>query len=372
MKTNNRNLIFFMPFIGIGGVEKNLFNIANFFSSKIHNIYICTSSIKYKKKFNNKIKFIYPKIKINENLNIRIKYIICLYLLVKLFLKSRNYVVLSFQANIYCILICKIFGIKILIRSNSSPEGWYHNKLKKILYKKIVSLADEVIVNSKDFKNEMDKKFNLNTKCIYNPLDQINIKKKSKLVLKKKIFKKNSLKIINIGRITDQKDQITIIKAINEIKNKIKLQLIIIGRGEKKNFLLENIRMLKLQKIIKIINPSYKTYKYLNSSELFILSSKYEGLPNVLLEAIALKKFVISSNCRTGPREILLNGRGGFLFEVGNYKKLAEQILFFSKNKKICSKKLNISFQSLKKFDYKLNLNKYLQLSRKYLISVDR
>ena len=372
MKKNNQNLIFFMPFIGIGGVEKNLFNIANFFSNKISNIYICTSSTKYKKKFNNKIKFISPKIRINENLNIRIKYIICLFLLVRLFLKSRDYVVLSFQANIYCILICKIFGIKILIRSNSSPEGWYHNKLKKILYKKIVSLADEVIVNSKDFKKQMDKKFNLNTKCIYNPLDQINIKKKSKLLLKKNIFKKDTLKIINIGRITDQKDQITIIKAINEIKNKIKLQLIIIGRGEKKKFLLENIKMFKLQKIIKIISPSDKTYKYLNSSELFILSSKYEGLPNVLLEAIVLKKFVISSNCPTGPREILLNGKGGLLFEIGNYKKLGEQIIFFSKNKEKCKKKLDISFQSLKRFDFRFNLNKYLQLTQKYLVTTDK
>ena len=125
--------------------------------------------------------------------------------------------------------------------------------------------------------------------------------------------------------------------------------------------------MLKLQKIIKIINPNNKTYEYLNSSELFILSSKYEGLPNVLLEAIALKKFVISSNCPTGPREILLNGKGGLLFEIENYKKLGEQILFFSKNKKNCRKKLDISFQSLNRFDFQFNLNKYLQLTQKHL-----
>ena len=68
-------------------------------------------------------------------------------------------------------------------------------------------------------------------------------------------------------------------------------------------------------------------------ADLFVLSSHVEGFPNVLLEAQVLKKFIISTDCPTGPREILLNGKGGFLFEVGNYKKLAEQILFFSKNK---------------------------------------
>ena len=65
-----------------------------------------------------------------------------------------------------------------------------------------------------------------------------------------------------------------------------------------------------------------------------MLSSKYEGLPNVLLEALTLKKFIISTNCPTGPKEILLNGKGGLLFNVGNYNQLSEKILFYVKNKK--------------------------------------
>ena len=57
-----------------------------------------------------------------------------------------------------------------------------------------------------------------------------------------------------------------------------------------------------------------------------MLTSLYEGLPNVLLEAQVLKKFIISSNCPTGPREILLNGKAGSLFKVGDYKKLSDLI----------------------------------------------
>ena len=59
---------------------------------------------------------------------------------------------------------------------------------------------------------------------------------------------------------------------------------------------------------------------------IYLLSSKYEGSPNVLLEAIALKKFVISSDCPTGPREILDNGKGGELFKVGDYLMLSNVI----------------------------------------------
>ena len=55
------------------------------------------------------------------------------------------------------------------------------------------------------------------------------------------------------------------------------------------------------------------------------MSSKYEGLPNVLLEALTLKKFVISTNCPTGPKEILLNENGGLLFKIGDHKQLTKK-----------------------------------------------
>ena len=60
----------------------------------------------------------------------------------------------------------------------------------------------------------------------------------------------------------------------------------------------------------------------------------YEGLPNVLLEAITLKKSVISSNCKTGPKEILKNGKAGILFKTESYKDLSKKIIEFTKNKK--------------------------------------
>ena len=99
---------------------------------------------------------------------------------------------------------------------------------------------------------------------------------------------------------------------------------------------------------------------------MFILTSKFEGLPNVLLESLTLKKFVISSNCHTGPKEILLNGRGGLLFEVGNHKQLTKKIIFYFFNKKGCKKMLNRSFKSLNRFDYKTNLIKYHKLVINY------
>ena len=70
-------------------------------------------------------------------------------------------------------------------------------------------------------------------------------------------------------------------------------------------------------------------------SDLFVLSSKYEGLPNVLIEAQKNSLPIISSNCMTGPKEILLDGKLGHLFQVGNYNDLFNKIILFIKNKKI-------------------------------------
>ena len=85
------------------------------------------------------------------------------------------------------------------------------------------------------------------------------------------------------------------------------------------------------------------------------------------MEALALKKIIISSNCPTGPKEILQNGKGGILFNMYDYKKLADNILYTSQNLKKLQKKVNYGFRSLKRFDSKKNLNKYLYIVNKTL-----
>ena len=73
-------------------------------------------------------------------------------MLIKEILKDRNFIVFSFQANIYAILICKIFSIKIISRSNSAPYGWSNNFIKKILLNFFLKISDKVMVNSFEFK----------------------------------------------------------------------------------------------------------------------------------------------------------------------------------------------------------------------------
>ena len=140
----------------------------------------------------------------------------------------------------------------------------------------------------------------------------------------------------------------------------------IIGKGEKKNNLIEFIKKNKLQKKIKILPFKSNPYPYLKQAEVFILSSKFEGLPNVLLEAQVLKKYIISSNCPTGPKEILNNGRSGDLFKMNDHHSLANLILRY-KNKTNNNKKINLGFEQLNRYDSNINLKKYNQLISRYL-----
>ena len=199
-------LVIFMPSIEGGGVEKNLFIISNYLAKKILNTSLITADKIYNKKFKN-IKIINPTFEVSTSASRKFKYILCLYELIKLIKNNKKITVFAFQANFYCVIICKIlFNVNLITRSNSSPSGWSQNFIKRKIFKYLFTLIDCVIVNSLEFKKELKKKFTVNSICIYNPLNLNQITKLSKKKISFPFFnKKKELKIINIGRFVDQK-----------------------------------------------------------------------------------------------------------------------------------------------------------------------
>ena len=183
-----KKLLIFIPHIGGGGVEKNFFLLSNFLSKKIKSISVITVNKESKKNLDNRINLISPKSSRWKNSGIYVKYIICIFLLIKTLIMDRKYLVLSFQANWYAIIVSKFFLVKIVSRSNTAPEGWSKNNLKKILYKSILSIADEITVNSFEFKKNLKKNFAIKSTCIYNPIDKAHVIKKSKDILKFNFF----------------------------------------------------------------------------------------------------------------------------------------------------------------------------------------
>ena len=219
---------------------------------------------------------------------------------------------------------------KIIVRSNSSPSGWSKNFFKNFIFKVFLPFADIIIVNSIKFKKELDEKFNVNSILIYNPLNLKEIIRCSKLPLKDNFFNsKKFINIINISRFTDQKDHKTLLKAYELACKNINCKLLLMGYGKNLEDIKKFINEKKIKKNIKILNFKSNPFNYLRKADIFILTSIYEGLPNVLLEALALKKYVISTNCPTGPEEILGKDKYGDLFQIGDYKTLSKKILNF-------------------------------------------
>ena len=130
-----------------------------------------------------------------------------------------------------------------------------------------------------------------------------------------------------------------------------------------KNFINEN----KLKKNVLLKKFVSNPYPYLSLSDVFILSSNYEGLPNVLLEAQFFKKLIISTKCPTGPKEILLNGKAGIFFKMNDYKDLSKKIIYVYKNRNKLKNKINIGFNKLFRFNESKNLDMYYQILLKYL-----
>ena len=202
---------------------------------------------------------------------------------------------------------------------------------------------------------------------ILNPLNKKEIIKNSKEKIKFDFFKKRSLNLINVARFTDQKDHFLLLKAINKLKDKLNLKLLIMGYGINKSKIKSFIKLNRLQNIICLSNFKKNPYPYLKKSDIFILSSRYEGLPNVLLEALALKKFIISTNCPTGPNEILKKGKYGDLIRINNVSDLMNKIMNYKKKKKICNKKALKGYLSLNRYDYEENCRKYLSIINKFI-----
>tara|TARA_B110000259_G_scaffold152329_1_gene172282 strand:- start:468 stop:1541 length:1074 start_codon:yes stop_codon:yes gene_type:complete len=356
-----KSLIIFIPSIENAGVEKNLFILSNYFLKHIENIYLVTANNNCNKKFNKKIKIICPKSKFFNNKSRLIKSICCFFLILS-FIKHKKYLFFSFQQNLFAAIISKIFGLNLIIRLNTSPNKYINKYYQKIIFKVIYKLADEIIVNSKDFKKNLKKKLNIKSSYIYNPIINDNrFKKKVKKINKK-------LKILNIGRLTEQKDHMTLLKSLKLLKeSNIKFKANIIGAGYKYDILDKYIKIHHLQKEIKLLGYKKNAHKFMNKADLFVLSSKYEGLPNVLIEAQKYNLPIISSNCPTGPKEILMNGKLGELYPVSDYKKLFNEIKMFYLNQKNLIRKSNLSQKYLNRFNAKENCFKYLELIKKYI-----
>jgi glycosyltransferase involved in cell wall biosynthesis len=137
--------------------------------------------------------------------------------------------------------------------------------------------------------------------------------------------------VMGLGRLTAQKDFETLIRAFAQAEKPEQARLVIFGEGEDRIQLKDLVLDLGLHDLVDLPGYTNEPYAHLSNASLFVLSSAWEGLPTVLIEALALACPVVSTDCPTGPSEILQNGRYGALVPVGDVDILSREMsAFFS------------------------------------------
>ena len=277
---------------------------------------------------------------INQNSNIIFSIFknILYYFKIKKYIKKYSPDVLLAVKNIPVSIFLKIIlknKFKLIIREAVNPKyssitqrsllsRIFVNNLKKLLYPN----ADNIIAISEGVKQSLVKNFNLDSskiQTIYNPSADEKILSLAKEDIDRDLISNRPL-IVSIGRLTKQKDHITLLKAFNKIHSNIDCNLYIIGEGSERRNLEKFIKNNNIDNKVKLLGYQNNPWKFLSKSNLFVLSSIWEGFGNVIVESMLIGIPVISSDCPSGPREILNNGKSGKLFQVGDYNHLANII----------------------------------------------
>lgn len=132
--------------------------------------------------------------------------------------------------------------------------------------------------------------------------------------------------ILAVGRLTAQKDYPTLLRAMKHILQNRAVRLIILGHGEEETALRQLARELGIAKHVDFCGFQKNPYAWMRCCDLYVMSSAWEGLPGTLIEALICGAKVVSTNCRTGPAEILEDGKWGSLVPVGDASALARAV----------------------------------------------
>ncbi|VAW45907.1 hypothetical protein MNBD_GAMMA03-241 [hydrothermal vent metagenome] len=250
--------------------------------------------------------------------------------IIKYLSKNKPNIIISAEdhLNAVVLLCAKITRskAKISVSSRVTPYDTYSNKFftKRWFLKYFIQFvegrATALVCVSKDMVKQYKTIFkNSRHQCIYNVVnDSGSQARMSESVSEKWLINKKIPVLISAGRLAPEKGLLDLVKAIKIVAKTKKIRLLMLGEGPMRTEIESLIIKEKLTGIIKLIGFQENPLKYYNKADVFVLSSYVEGLPNVLVEAMMCGCTPVSTNCPTGPEEVLQNEKFGYLVPVHN------------------------------------------------------
>lgn len=355
-----KNIVLIIDSLVGGGAEKTNLNLAEIFINNGFNVTIIIIKNKIEYKIDNRINLI----SLNYAKNSMPKFL-------------RNYYYAKKLDNI----LSKISNTSLIIGSlslSNSLMNLINNKYN--FYYSLHSTMTIAKFENKNFLNKYLKKLELikiynnkNIICvsegvkedilslpikpksiqvIYNPFDFDEILNKSK---EKIDFNFPDEYIVHVGRFAKVKRHDILLKAFSKINNKT-IKLVLVGQGEEKDNIKKLIKDLNLEKRVIFSGFQKNPFPIIKNAKALILSSQREGLPTVLIESLILGTPIVSTNCPSGPKEIMEDYLKEYLAKVNDYTDLANKINFMLENLKKIDRNL------IKKFEMNEIIKKYIQI----------
>jgi glycosyltransferase involved in cell wall biosynthesis len=222
-------------------------------------------------------------------------------------------------------------GRVVVVEQNTLSEAARHGKSRRDrMMPRIVTRfypwADYVVGVSAGVTEDLAQLANLRperVRVIFNPIVTADLEEKARAPVDHAWFSDGSSVFVAAGRLRPQKDFSTLLLAFSQVRAKRPARLLILGEGSERAQLEALARQLEITGDVSLPGATSNPYAYMARATAFVLSSRWEGLPTVLIEALSCGAPVIATDCPSGPREILANGRYGELVPVGDVDALA-------------------------------------------------
>jgi glycosyltransferase involved in cell wall biosynthesis len=241
-------------------------------------------------------------------------------------------------ANVVALWARRLAGIpgKVLVNEQNTLSRSVRNSARRRqrmvmpLVKRFYPWADYVIGNSQGVVDDLSQMTGLprqRIKLLYNPVVTPEVREKARAALNVPWFEAGQPPVVlAVGRLTKQKDFPTLMRAFAQVRQARPARLLILGEGPDRPALEALANQLGLGDDVALPGFVENPYAYMSRASLYVLSSRWEGLPTVLIEALYCGPPIVATDCPSGPREILAGGRHGSLVPVGDVTALTQAI----------------------------------------------
>ncbi len=313
-----------MPSLGTGGAERAVVTLSNYLSNEYDIIIVTLNNIPTNYVLKNNINVYNVEVRKFKSTNFLKALINNLQILIRINRITKKLdpnIIIGFTttSNVFAIITALIGKRKSIICERANPRVYIPNMFWKLLRNLFYRKTNLLIVQSEFslnyFASIVDKS------KIYILLNPIDVRLYNKINL-------NSIKeniILTVGRLDANKNQEMLIRAFAELKIN-DWQLFILGDGFLKDYLIKLTKELKVEDQVKFFGNRPDVWKYYNKCKIFVFTSRSEGFPNVLLEAVIFGIPSISTNCESGPSNLIENNFNGFLIDVNNQEQLVEKL----------------------------------------------